>query len=265
MVKIPMLQVYDVTYFAPEHPGGVAILAYGGRDASDVFAAFHAAETWSQLAKYCIGEVEVRFLARHMRPQRAQMISALKTQHPVCGVVGSRAACHALRCYSVLADQRKQTTWNAVLSGLAHQEAIMALTERALPVDAVAEDMRNPPSVVRHSIHSAWSTFVHVHGECRQQPQYAGCKDRPHAPELPAHANTDDSCWFVQKQQILLCVEADFAPRHVFHCSSCTSSWRSHLDGNLCVSFHSRACMAAVRLACSRLPPSPGVPESSPE
>lgn len=54
------VQVYDVTHFAPSHPGGVAILQYGGRDASDVFAAFHAAETWSLLPKYCIGEVEVR-------------------------------------------------------------------------------------------------------------------------------------------------------------------------------------------------------------
>ena len=54
------MQVYDVTHFAPSHPGGVAILAYGGRDASDVFTAFHAAQTWSLLPKYCIGEVEVR-------------------------------------------------------------------------------------------------------------------------------------------------------------------------------------------------------------
>jgi Cytochrome b5-like Heme/Steroid binding domain len=55
------VQVYDVTHFAPDHPGGVAILAYGGRDASDVFAAFHAAHTWSLLPKYCIGEVQVSF------------------------------------------------------------------------------------------------------------------------------------------------------------------------------------------------------------
>ena len=53
-------QVYDVTDFAPQHPGGSAILAYGGRDASDVFAAFHASRTWSKLKEFCIGEVEVR-------------------------------------------------------------------------------------------------------------------------------------------------------------------------------------------------------------
>jgi cytochrome b involved in lipid metabolism len=52
--------VYDVTDFAPAHPGGIAILAYGGRDASDVFAAFHASSTWSKLKQYCIGVVEVR-------------------------------------------------------------------------------------------------------------------------------------------------------------------------------------------------------------
>ena len=53
------MQVYDVTDFVPDHPGGSAILAYGGRDASDVFSAFHASGTWSKLKQYFIGEVEV--------------------------------------------------------------------------------------------------------------------------------------------------------------------------------------------------------------
>lgn len=53
-------QVYDVTEFAPHHPGGQAIVAYGGRDATDVFAAFHDPSTWSQLDNLCIGHVEVR-------------------------------------------------------------------------------------------------------------------------------------------------------------------------------------------------------------
>lgn len=52
-------QVYDVTEFAPEHPGGQAIVAYGGRDATDVFAAFHDPSTWSKLSEFCIGDVEV--------------------------------------------------------------------------------------------------------------------------------------------------------------------------------------------------------------
>jgi cytochrome b involved in lipid metabolism len=53
------VQVYDITNFAPIHPGGKAILAYGGRDASDVFAAFHAAGTHKMLKQFYIGEVEV--------------------------------------------------------------------------------------------------------------------------------------------------------------------------------------------------------------
>lgn len=53
-------QVYDVTEFAPNHPGGQAIVAYGGRDATDVFSAFHDPSTWSKLKDFYIGEVEVR-------------------------------------------------------------------------------------------------------------------------------------------------------------------------------------------------------------
>jgi Cytochrome b5-like Heme/Steroid binding domain len=59
-IQTQKVQVYDVTNFVPHHPGGSAILAYGGRDASDVFAAFHASGTWSKLKEYHIGEVEVR-------------------------------------------------------------------------------------------------------------------------------------------------------------------------------------------------------------
>jgi cytochrome b involved in lipid metabolism len=58
------VQVYDVTQFAPNHPGGKAILAYGGRDASDVFAAFHASGTHKILRQFYIGEVEVRMTVR---------------------------------------------------------------------------------------------------------------------------------------------------------------------------------------------------------
>ena len=35
-------KVYDVTDFAVKHPGGRVIYTYGGKDATDVFTAFHA-------------------------------------------------------------------------------------------------------------------------------------------------------------------------------------------------------------------------------
>lgn len=40
---------YDVTRFAKEHPGGQVILSYSGRDATDVFYAFHSKETHKRL------------------------------------------------------------------------------------------------------------------------------------------------------------------------------------------------------------------------
>eukprot|EP00959_Pyramimonas_sp_CCMP1952_P393843 8252586-Pyramimonas_sp.AAC.1 len=49
--------VYDVTDFAPTHPGGRAIYSMGGRDASDVFTAFHEPRTWTRLKQFKIGTV----------------------------------------------------------------------------------------------------------------------------------------------------------------------------------------------------------------
>ena len=55
-------QVYDVTAFWRVHPGGRVILTYAGRDATDVFATFHAATSWALLREHQIGELaaEVR-------------------------------------------------------------------------------------------------------------------------------------------------------------------------------------------------------------
>ena len=53
------MQVYDVTNFWAQHPGGKVILTYAGRDATDVFATFHSPATWSQLKHLCIGRLEV--------------------------------------------------------------------------------------------------------------------------------------------------------------------------------------------------------------
>ena len=50
-------QVYDVTAFWSVHPGGRVILTYAGRDATDVFATFHAATSWALLREHQIGEL----------------------------------------------------------------------------------------------------------------------------------------------------------------------------------------------------------------
>ncbi len=54
--------MYDVTAFWRRHPGGRVILTYAGRDATDVFATFHAASSWALLREHRIGELaaEVR-------------------------------------------------------------------------------------------------------------------------------------------------------------------------------------------------------------
>ena len=52
-------QVYDVTGWTTQHPGGQVIVTYAGKDATDVFACFHAATSWAQLKKFYIGDLVV--------------------------------------------------------------------------------------------------------------------------------------------------------------------------------------------------------------
>lgn len=52
-------RVYDVTHFASKHPGGDIILTAAGRDATDVFAAFHAAtDSWKLLPPLLVGHID---------------------------------------------------------------------------------------------------------------------------------------------------------------------------------------------------------------
>mmetsp|Transcript_98712 Transcript_98712/g.235181 ORF Transcript_98712/g.235181 Transcript_98712/m.235181 type:complete len:897 (+) Transcript_98712:64-2754(+) len=51
-------RVYNITEFAPSHPGGSSIiLKFAGVDASDQFAAFHRPRVYGRLPKLLIGEV----------------------------------------------------------------------------------------------------------------------------------------------------------------------------------------------------------------
>ena len=60
ITKVDM-QVYDVTGWTAQHPGGRVIATYAGRDATDVFACFHAATSWGQLKQFYIGDLVVCF------------------------------------------------------------------------------------------------------------------------------------------------------------------------------------------------------------
>lgn len=51
-------KVYDVSSFTKDHPGGPVILAFAGRDATDVFSNFHGSSTWNLLKKFEIGEYQ---------------------------------------------------------------------------------------------------------------------------------------------------------------------------------------------------------------
>ena len=55
------VQVYDVTGWTAQHPGGRVIATYAGRDATDVFACFHAATSWGQLKQFYIGDLVVSY------------------------------------------------------------------------------------------------------------------------------------------------------------------------------------------------------------
>lgn len=52
-------RVYDVTNFARRHPGGDIIFTAAGRDATDVYAGFHAStDAWRLLPPLCVGSIE---------------------------------------------------------------------------------------------------------------------------------------------------------------------------------------------------------------
>lgn len=53
-------QVYDVSSWAPEHPGGRVVYTYAGKDATDVFAGFHSPAAWAVLKPLYVGELLVR-------------------------------------------------------------------------------------------------------------------------------------------------------------------------------------------------------------
>lgn len=52
-------QVYDVSGWADQHPGGRVIYTYAGKDATDVFAGFHSPASRALLRPLYVGELLV--------------------------------------------------------------------------------------------------------------------------------------------------------------------------------------------------------------
>ena len=50
-------RVYDVSSFGEEHPGGTIIFTHAGKDATDVFSAFHPASVHKWLPRFYIGDL----------------------------------------------------------------------------------------------------------------------------------------------------------------------------------------------------------------
>lgn len=48
-----------MTAFAKSHPGGRVIYEFAGRDATDVFSAFHSPAAWGMLREHAVGRLQV--------------------------------------------------------------------------------------------------------------------------------------------------------------------------------------------------------------
>lgn len=57
------MQVYDISNWADQHPGGRVISTYAGKDATDVFAGFHSPAAWKLLKPLYVGELLVSICA----------------------------------------------------------------------------------------------------------------------------------------------------------------------------------------------------------
>ncbi|KAK3241811.1 hypothetical protein CYMTET_48456 [Cymbomonas tetramitiformis] len=78
--------VYDVTDFAPMHPGGRAIYCLAGKDATETFTAFHENNTWKRLGDLRIGRVS----------EESQAEAPTSPFHSVLHLQGAEHHCHPL-------------------------------------------------------------------------------------------------------------------------------------------------------------------------
>jgi len=74
-------KVYDVTDFAPNHPGGRVIYTYGGKDATDVFTAFHAGSSWARLSEFQVGHLTAADAAEEVSSVVADFRELRSTLH----------------------------------------------------------------------------------------------------------------------------------------------------------------------------------------
>ena len=111
-------KVYDVTAWAPSHPGGAVIYTYAGKDATDVFSAFHAPASWLLLRELCVGEcpdAPADTLLADFRALRAQMTAERLFESSKLFYAWKAASTFAL-CVGALAVLRASDSWAAVLA-----------------------------------------------------------------------------------------------------------------------------------------------------
>mmetsp|Transcript_10169 Transcript_10169/g.20534 ORF Transcript_10169/g.20534 Transcript_10169/m.20534 type:complete len:467 (-) Transcript_10169:42-1442(-) len=76
-------RVYDVTGFSEKHPGGEILLTYAGRDATEVFTAFHESRTWGLLPSFYVADEAIAKAADdapYSSPEYMKDVRAMRTE-----------------------------------------------------------------------------------------------------------------------------------------------------------------------------------------
>mmetsp|Transcript_9998 Transcript_9998/g.26656 ORF Transcript_9998/g.26656 Transcript_9998/m.26656 type:complete len:466 (-) Transcript_9998:170-1567(-) len=123
-------RVYDVTGFEHAHPGGEIILTAAGQDATDVFAAFHTAGTYTKaLPQFLIGVLEPETLA-------AQAHDRFRSEEYIADIRKMRAELARLKAFDAsMAFYAYKVATNISLLSFA---VWLALLTDSLPVQMVA-------------------------------------------------------------------------------------------------------------------------------
>jgi hypothetical protein len=67
-------KVYDITEWAPHHPGGAGIARmYAGKEATAEFGDYHSADAVAHMAHFCIGDLRLGELAVAARTSRTPL------------------------------------------------------------------------------------------------------------------------------------------------------------------------------------------------
>ena len=115
IIRLPSLhqhaQVYDVSEFAERHPGGRVLLTYAGKDATDVFSAFHAPSTWPLLRPLLVGEL----VAEDASPAAGSLLADFRAMRASFAARGLFRASAPYYCFKVASTLSLAATAMAML------------------------------------------------------------------------------------------------------------------------------------------------------